>query len=123
MRLAVCIRCLGLAVGILLATGCRSSAPGRPAAGPRAAPPSPRAEMDEAAAQLAEAHAHYAMGVIHEINEKPEAALQEYYQAALDDPSNERLIQEVSRRFIQNKEPEKALELLKRAAASPQATG
>src|SRR5215204_5836733 len=35
-----------------------------------------------------EAHAHYAAGVIHEINNDSEAALEEYYKAALYDPEN-----------------------------------
>jgi tetratricopeptide (TPR) repeat protein len=72
---------------------------------------------------LAEAHAHYAAGVIHEMNEDGEAALQEYHQAALGDPDNEALIMEVSRRFLQKKQPEKALELLSRASGRPNASG
>src|SRR5258708_874746 len=66
--------------------------------------------------QAAKAHAHYAAGVIHDINEENDAALREYYEAALADPGNDSLVLEVSRRFTQNKQPEKALELLTRAA-------
>ena len=78
---------------------------------------------DRLAAQLAEAHAHYAAGVIHEMENDSDAALREYYLAALHDPDDEGLILEVSRRFLQNKQPDKALELLTRAAARPGASG
>jgi tetratricopeptide (TPR) repeat protein len=52
-----------------------------------------------------------------------EAALADYAQAALLDPDNESLVLEVSRRFLQNKQPEKALDVLSRAAARPDASG
>ena len=122
MRHRFCIYCTVLVTGGLLGAGCRSAPSG---AGAEQKSPHARrvTDADQSTVQLAQAHAHYAAGVIHEINERPEAALEEYYQAALDDTSNERLIQEVSRRFVQNKQPEKALELLNRAAANPQATG
>ena len=78
---------------------------------------------DSDARKLAEAHAHYGAGVIHEMEDDSEAALEEYYKAALKDPDNESLILEVSRRFLQKKQPEKALELLNRAAERPDASG
>ena len=77
---------------------------------------------DAALESLAEAHAHYAAGVIHELDDQPEAALKEYSLAAIKDPNNEALVLEVSRRFLQNKQPEKALEVLIRAAARPNAS-
>ena len=110
----------------VLGAGCRSSS-----ARYRAAPqkraheplkPGPPAS-DWPADKIAEAHAHYAMAVIHEVDGEQAAALEEFYKAASNDPDNERLIQEVSRRFLQNKQPEKALELLARAAARPGASG
>ena len=52
-----------------------------------------------------------------------EAAAEEYYQAALLDPGDEALILEVSRRLLQSKQPERALEIVKRAAAQPDASG
>ena len=78
---------------------------------------------DVTSENLARAHAHFGAGVIHEMNDEPEAALQEYYQAAMADPSNEQMLLDVSARFIQNKQPEKALELLKAATARPGASG
>jgi len=52
-----------------------------------------------------------------------EAALDDYYQACLDDPGNETLVLEVTRRFVQNKQLEKALDILSRAAARPTPAG
>src|SRR5437764_4061965 len=67
---------------------------------------------DRPASKLAQAHAHYAAAVIHEMNEETEAALEEFYKAGLDDVENEDLVLEVTRRLLQNKQQEKALELL-----------
>ena len=105
----------------------------RPLATPKATVPARLQSQDgrgagRAAAELAEdkiarAHAHYAAGVIHEMNEETEAALNEYYLAAANDPANEPLILEVTRRFLKRQQSEKALELLTRAAAIPNASG
>jgi tetratricopeptide (TPR) repeat protein len=81
------------------------------------------AQLERAGERRAEAHAHYAAGFIHDMDEDPEAALKEYYQALLIDPSEESLVLEVSRRFSENKQPDKALEVLNRAAAQPDASG
>jgi tetratricopeptide (TPR) repeat protein len=79
--------------------------------------------MDRSAEKAAQAHAHYAAAVVHEMNDETEAALEDYFKAAFEDPGDEGLVLEVSRRFIQNKQPEKALELLNRAALEPNASG
>jgi tetratricopeptide (TPR) repeat protein len=107
-----------------LVAGCRSL-PSHPSAAQKQSAAAAKRELAEekALARAAEAHAHYARGVIHEMNEELEAASGEYYQAALLDPANEFLILEVSRRLLQNKQPEKALEIVERAAAQPNATG
>ena len=73
--------------------------------------------------RLARAHAHYAAGVVHEMDGDSAAADEEYYQAALLDPDDETLVLEVSRRLLQNKQPQKALEVVARAAARPDASG
>src|SRR5262249_6034141 len=62
---------------------------------------------DESEAKAAQAHAHYAAGIVHDMNDETDAALRDYYAAATNDPENERLVLEVSRRFLQNKQPEK----------------
>jgi tetratricopeptide (TPR) repeat protein len=77
---------------------------------------------DAALRKVAEAHAHYAAGVIEEVSEHPEAALEEYKEAARRDPENETLVLDVSKRFLQNKNPEKAYDLLKRASEGSHAS-
>jgi tetratricopeptide (TPR) repeat protein len=109
---------------LMAGAGCARSRPKLAAA--ETAPASAPAEMPPRNAPLddaAVAHAHYGAGVIHELNDEPEAALLEYAQAALADPDNEPLILEVSRRYLENKQPDKALELVSRSAARPHASG
>lgn len=67
------------------------------------------------------AQAHYGAGVIHEMNGDWEAALEQYWKAAVLDPADERLVLGVSQKFLQQKQPEKALGVLQRAAGQPQA--
>ena len=114
-----------LAVGIMLLAGCKT-APSRQQALQEENPAAAlkRERVDERAAERrAEAHAHYAAGVIHEMNNEQQAASDEYYQAAMLDPDNETLVLDVSRRLLQAKQPERALEIVTRAAAQPEASG
>lgn len=114
-----------LSLGVLLGGGC-ASVGARRAGQPAALFPSDQPReggLDQSAERTARAHAHFAAGVIHEMNGESEAALQDYDQAALEDPSNEELVLDVSHRLLQNKQPDKALELLSRAAAVPHASG
>jgi tetratricopeptide (TPR) repeat protein len=108
----------------VLVAGCGST-PSRKQAQKDALAAARRQELaqERAAVKAAEAHAHYAVGVIHEMNDESQAALAEYYQAALSDLANEPLVLDVSRRFLQSKQPEKALELVTHAAARPGASG
>jgi tetratricopeptide (TPR) repeat protein len=78
---------------------------------------------DHMADKASQAHAHYAAAIIHDMNDESEAALEDYFQAACDDPRDEGLVLEVSRRLIQNKQIDKALTLLTRATAEPGASG
>jgi tetratricopeptide (TPR) repeat protein len=123
MQFRYCFRAAALALTSVLAAGCGSVSP----AGRRAEAVSTVVASQKPAqmpsSRLIEAHAHYAAGVIHDVREEPEKALEEYYQAAIADPDNEPLILEVSRRFLQNKQPDKALETLLPAAARPNASG
>jgi tetratricopeptide (TPR) repeat protein len=73
--------------------------------------------------KLAQAHAHYSAGCIHDMNNEPDEALEEYRLSLLDDPSNEELTLEVARRYLQAKQPEKAVEVLNRSAARRDASG
>jgi tetratricopeptide (TPR) repeat protein len=80
--------------------------------------------LSEAAAeQSIRAHAHFATGLAYDLNDKPEEALQEYHQAALADPSYEPVVLESARRFLRSKQPDKALQVLTKAAALPNASG
>jgi tetratricopeptide (TPR) repeat protein len=70
----------------------------------------------------AEAHAHYAQGLIYEMNDRGNLAMEEFSHAALADPANEELVLNLARRYSQAKQPEKALELLRAAAKVPGAS-
>src|SRR5579872_7382993 len=105
-------------IGGVLLTGCASSPP------PSADSAAGNAARTKAAdAKLVEAHAHYAQGVIYDLDEEPELALEEFSKAALGDPANEELVLELSRRYLQRKQLEQALTLLTRATALPEASG
>ena len=109
----------------MLVAGC-GSAPGRKRT-PRAesvAAAAKREKADERSVQRrAEAHAHYATAVIREMSGDQKGALDEYCQAAMLDSGDESLILEVSRRLLQSKQPERALEIVKRATEEPDASG
>jgi len=112
-------RCLSLLAGWLIGlaffTGCRTSPPG--SLGTR-----PAVESEAVAAQRASAHAHYAQAVIEELAGRTTNALEYYQQAALLDPANEELVVEVARRWLLQKKPERALEVLQRSAEQPDAS-
>lgn len=119
-----CYPALALAVMAASLAGCSSPAARRPLPekGSAAVAPAVERAPDAAADKVAQGHAHYAAAVIHEMNDEAGAALEDYYEAALADPGNEDLVLEVSRRFLQSKQPEKALEVLRRAADRPDAS-
>jgi tetratricopeptide (TPR) repeat protein len=109
----------------MLVGGCSSVPSGKPAPQRAKSVASLKRERadERSAERRAEAHAHYAAGIIHEMNDERQAAAEEYYQAAMLDPSDEDLVLEVSRRLLQAKQPERALEIVKRAAAQRTASG
>ena len=113
------------ATAVLLMAGCGTASSGKPTGRKDSASAAAKRERAEerAADQRAEAHAHYASALIREMNNEPQAALEEYCQAALQDPGDEGLVLEVSRRLLQAKQAERALEIVKRAAAQPDASG
>jgi tetratricopeptide (TPR) repeat protein len=116
--------CLMVAMSAALAVGCRSvPSGGQPTARESAAALKREMMEERAISRTSEAHARYARGVIHEMNDEPEAANEDYYRAAMEDPGNDFLILEVSRHFLENKQPEKALEVVTRAAVQPNAKG
>lgn len=79
-------------------------------ANPRTTKPSP------------EALAHYAAGVSYEWNDDDEAAVKQFDQAALDDPSNERLVIKVAQRYLRTKNFDKAIAVLAKSAKRPNAS-
>jgi hypothetical protein len=100
--------------GSLLVVGC--GAPKSSQAGVRAHPSTVSSSTQKqslpdqpASPEQIEAHAHYATGVIYAYNEDSPQALREFYEAALKDPENEALTEEVTRDFLQTDQPEKAL--------------
>jgi tetratricopeptide (TPR) repeat protein len=112
------------AIALLLVSGCRATSSRQAAAPPESSGAGSRAHAGPRQwpeQKIIEAHAHYAAAVVHEMDNEPEAALREYYLAAYNDPDNETLVLETSARFLQQKQPEKALEILARAADRPNA--
>jgi tetratricopeptide (TPR) repeat protein len=130
-------RCLHFGAGILIASslllaGCASSSksartspegPTRGTIEPESLGKPPSAIAKAAEDKLVQAHAHYAQGLIYDMDDDSERALEEYSKSALYDPGNEELILELSGRYIKQKEPEKAVEILTRATALPDASG
>lgn len=109
-----------LFTGCATATGSRKTAT-KPAAETKTA--RTRDVDDATLKKRAEAHAHYAAGVVDEINNETEAASKEFLQAALADLDNEDLTISLSRRFLQASQTQKALQLLTNSAARPDASG
>jgi tetratricopeptide (TPR) repeat protein len=115
------LRGLTGAIGGLLLAGCGSVRSSNQSASSAATVPS-RAEA-VSPEKLASAHAHFGSAFIHEMSDEPEAALQEYYQAVVEDPSDFGMDLDVARKFVQAKQPEKALDVLNRAVVPRDASG
>ncbi len=70
-----------------------------------------------------EAQAHYATGVMLAAGAESGPALEEFYQAALQDPANQPLALEVAGDLLQLGQPERALPVLERATRQADASG
>ena len=118
------LRLVAVGAGGLLLAGCRTASTGTVAKtsqeDARLAETAP--DEDAGSGNLVEAHAHYAAGVVAEMDGDEAAALEEYHLAALNDPSNEAMVLEVSRDFLDARQPEKSLDILVRATAQPHAS-
>src|SRR5215472_6912081 len=114
------LRGLAGAISVLVLAGCGSVPPGNQSASSVAVIPSRSAASSPE--KLASAHAHFGSALIHEMSDEPEAALQDYYQAVLDDSSDLGMTLVVARKFVQAKQPEKALDVLNRAVVPPDAS-
>jgi tetratricopeptide (TPR) repeat protein len=78
---------------------------------------------NEAMEHRVKALAHFAAGISAELNDEENSALEHYLKSAAADPGHEVLVLELARRFLQSRQPDKAIDLLTRVTASPQATG
>src|SRR5688572_27367998 len=61
-----------------------------------------------------EAFAHFATGLSHDLNDKPNEATSEFLQSALADPGNQELVMDVVRRLIREGNNTEAVNLLKK---------
>jgi tetratricopeptide (TPR) repeat protein len=114
-----------IALAIISLAGC-ASAPKPHAA--KAAPKTKAANKGDAAYpevpdQTLEAFAHYAAGLSLDMRDDPSAALEEYVQAANGNLNEEPLVLEVARRLLRNKQGDRAIALLSKAAAEPGSSG
>ncbi len=99
-------------------TGPRSPSRGTVAAATSVAPP----ETKELRKRV-EAHARFAAGVVHDVRGEPSLALDQFALAAAADPANEQLAIELAQRCLQQQQPPRAVDLLSRSAARPEASG
>jgi tetratricopeptide (TPR) repeat protein len=67
--------------------------------------------------------AHFATGFSHDLDGRPELALEEYRQAALENPTYEPIVIEVARRYIRGKKLEQAVEVLSKVVSEKSASG
>ncbi len=77
----------------------------------------------EAVAHRTEVQARFATGFLYDLDDKAPQAAEEYLKAGLADPTNEPLVLEITTRLLRFKETGKALELLQKATAQPDASG
>src|SRR5262249_29358087 len=112
-----------LTVSLLLMAGCAS--PSRQAS--NGVPQQTTKKISPAASEVdqkvVEAHAHYAQGLVYDLDDEEDLALEEFSKAALNDPANEQLVLALPARYLKRKHPEQALEVLQRATAVPHASG
>jgi tetratricopeptide (TPR) repeat protein len=105
-------------ISTLLLAGCATHPQIHDAGGK---PPSAAAAgVDENKVQ---AYAHYVQGMMYDMELKPDLAQEELAQAAMLDPSNEDLVLDLTRRYLHEKQFDKALVLLQRATSVPDASG
>ena len=109
-----------LMVLAVLVAGCRTSAPGQaPVA--KVAPVSSAAQAEWE--RRAEAHAAFAAGLVRGMNGDSEGLLNYFERVTEKDLSNNELVADVARRFLQQGKTDRALKLLDRVAERPDAPG
>jgi tetratricopeptide (TPR) repeat protein len=108
-----------IVLGGLALAGCATASRSGQAAGQI----SRAGETDPESEKRISAVAHYATGLSHELNDQPDQALEEMVRAAQTDLSSEPIVIEAVQRCIRAHQPEKAIELLTKATALPNASG
>ncbi|HWN97066.1 MAG TPA: tetratricopeptide repeat protein, partial [Methylomirabilota bacterium] len=104
---------------IFIGAGCapvHHNAPGRRSAQAAEQKDSGPSDSPDQYDKRAEVHAHFLAGLSFEQNRELEKALAEYEKALAGDPKNEMLAVDLSRRYLQRKEFDKAIAVLKKAA-------
>jgi tetratricopeptide (TPR) repeat protein len=119
MRRSGLISLLLLAAAVLLPTGCSTTKPGfqRESAHGRGAGRSTASERE------VKAQAAFTAGVMKELSDEPDLALEWFRKSLEFDPAHEALSVDVARRLLTRKEPEKAIQVLKLSAGQPDASG
>src|SRR5687767_527316 len=82
-------------------------------------PASKESTYPEASEETLKSYAHYAAGLSLDMREDRAAALDEYVKAAENNPAEEPLVLEVSQRLLRNKQGDRAVVLLTKAAEQP----
>ena len=108
-------RFLPLLLASIVVAGCRTTSITE-----SASDKSERAEEAELE-RRAQAQAHFAAGVVQQLNDQPVAAGEEFYLAAKSNPKDPELLLEVSTRLIESRQFQKAQEVLNWAADLPDA--
>jgi tetratricopeptide (TPR) repeat protein len=111
---------------MFLIAGCSTNASGKKNAGGAAEEIStggPPQRTDAELEKRGEAHARFLAGLSYDQSDQPDKALLEFEKALEGDPGNEALSIDLSRRYLQRKEFDKAAAVLKKAADAPGASG
>lgn len=116
----------GVVLAGLLACGCqtgkKAASPSAPKSGATKTNSGPAAVDERSFERRAEADARFLAGMVHELNDEPEAAVEDFYAAALAHPQDERLVLDLTTRFIFLKRFDRAAELLTKALDRPGAS-
>ena len=106
-----------LAMALLFLSACSSPHPasnsGAPHSAPKKSKSSPAIEISMD--RRANAYAHYATGLIHEMNGRSDEAFEELVLSVQSDPANTSLVLQISRRLLENERARESRDLLKEA--------
>jgi len=119
--------CIGLGLLLLAGLGLPGCTNTPPSAGNRGGPTTVTTvaarESDEVLERRAQSHAHYANGVLLEMQGRARRAVASFQDAARLDPANEELAWDVAQRCVALRQPDSAIEVLRATAQQPGASG